>query len=157
MVNVNPREAFEAVKRGDLAAATLMDPWITLAEKLGFQKVAETHYQGSEIASAELDDATWARIAAVLSEAVKRINADKKRYLHYLIDALPEQYRSLITADDFHLPRLRYVDPAPYGRDEFEQTYAWLVSWGLVKDDASFDALVVNRIPERVAPLAVPA
>jgi NitT/TauT family transport system substrate-binding protein len=153
VVNVGPQEAYEAVGRGDLAAAALMDPWITLAEKNGYQKIAETHYQGSEIATAELDEATWGRITAVLSHAVKLINADKKKYLHHLINGLPPQYASQITPDDFHLPRLRYVEPAPYGQEEFQQTYDWLVSWGLVKSDSSFDELVINKIPRIVEPV----
>jgi NitT/TauT family transport system substrate-binding protein len=78
---------------------------------------------------------------------VRLINADKRKYVHYLIEALPPQYARLITPEDFHLPRLRYVDPEPYAREEFEQTYAWLVSWGLVNDGCSFEQLVDNRIP----------
>jgi NitT/TauT family transport system substrate-binding protein len=77
---------------------------------------------------------------------VQLINADKKKYVHYLIDSLPEKYRKLITVDDFHLPRLRYVDPSPYTREEFDQTNDWLVKWDLVQADSKFDALVDTRL-----------
>jgi len=146
-VHMSIRDAYEAVRSGELAAVSLMDPWITLAEKEGFQKIIETHYVGSEIAADGVDPEAWELAHRALAEAVRRINADKRKYLHYLIDALPEPYRGRITADDFHLPRLRYVDAEPYSREDFDQTYKWLVSWGLVSDDAKFDELVDNRIP----------
>lgn len=145
-VHIETPEGYEAVRTGELAAITIMEPWITLAEKEGFQKIAEAHYVGTEIASDEVDAASWAALDRALTKAVRLINADKRRYVHYLIESLPEKYRGRITPDDFHLPRLRYVEPAPYSRDEFEQTNAWLRSWGLVPPDTRFDRLVDNRI-----------
>lgn len=145
VVNVSPREGYEAVLDGRLDAVTLMDPWLTLAEKNGFQKIAEAHYTGAEIASPEVDADTWQQITAVLSDAVRLINADKRRYLHHLIDALPDGYRQQLTPQDFYLPRLRYVAPSPYDREEFQQTYDWLVGWGLIPANASFESLVDNR------------
>jgi NitT/TauT family transport system substrate-binding protein len=148
VVNIAIEEGYEAVKRGELAAISLMDPWITLAEKEGLQKIIETHYVGTEIASDDVDAASWEAANRALHDAVVLINADKRKYLHYLIDALPERYAKLISADDFHLPRLRYVDPEPYAREDFDQTNEWLVSWGLVNDDSAFDKLVDNLLPE---------
>jgi len=145
VVNVSPHEGYEAVRDGRLAAVTLMDPWLSLAEKNDFQKIIEAHYTGSEIASPEVDAQTWQEITVVLKEAVKRINADKRKYLHYLIDALPDGYRQQLTPDDFHLPRLRYIDPSPYDREEFQSTYDWLVGWDLIPPNLGFEQLVDNR------------
>jgi NitT/TauT family transport system substrate-binding protein len=146
LVHVDTPTGYEAVRKGELDAITIMDPWITLAEKEGFQQIAEAHYLGAEIASAEVDDASWEAINRAQRKAIQLINADKKKYLHYLIDSLPAQYRGRITPDDFHLPRLRYVDPAPYSREEFDQTNNWLVKHGLVHPDSNFESLVTNRI-----------
>jgi len=145
-VHMSIKDAYEAVRSGELAAVSLMDPWITVAEKEGFQRIIETHYVGSEIAADGVDQEAWEAAQRALKEAVRLINADKRKYVHYLIEALPERYANLIGPDDFHLPRLRYVDAEPYSREEFEQTYEWLVSWGLVSNEARFDALVDNRI-----------
>lgn len=147
VVHLSIQEGYEAVKRGELAAVSLMDPWITVAEKEGLQKIIETHYVGTEIASEDVDAEAWEAANRALYDAVRLINADKRKYVHYLIEALPEQYAKLITPNDFHLPRLRYVDPEPYSREEFDQTNDWLVSWGLVNDDSAFDKLVENRLP----------
>lgn len=146
LVHLSHIDGYEAVRRGDIAAVTLMEPWITLAEKEGFQRIVETHYQGSEIASPEVAPETWAAVHRAVAKATERLNADKKKYLHYLIAALPEQYRDKVTAEDFHLPRLRYVEPAAYDEREFQQTYDWLVGWGLIAPNADFTDLVDNRV-----------
>lgn len=150
-VNIAHAEGYEAVRNGELAAVSLMDPWITLAEKEGFQKIAETHYLGTEIAAPEVDEERWEAIQRALKKAVARINADKLKYVPYIIEALPEKYRGLITPTDFHLPRLRYVDPAPYDTAEFEQTQDWLVSWGLNSEDATYQNLVDEKLYKALA------
>ncbi|MBB5753128.1 ABC transporter substrate-binding protein [Prosthecomicrobium pneumaticum] len=142
----------EAVRRGDVAAIALTEPWLTVAEKQGFQKVIETHYAGSEIAGPELDADTYAAMRRAEIRAVDLINADKKRFLPYLIAALPEGVRETVTPDDFWLPRLRFVEPEPYTRDEFERAYAWIRSWDLIGPGTDFADIVDNRfLPESVA------
>lgn len=146
VVNMAHQEGYEAVRSGEIAAVSLMDPWITLAEKEGFQKIAETHYVGTEIAAPDVDAETWEAIHRALKKAVVLINADKKKYVPLILAALPDKYRGLVTPDDVHLPRLRYVDPAPYDEQEFQQTYDWLVSWGLAEDGSGFDRLVSKEL-----------
>lgn len=148
-------DGYEAVRRGEIAAVTLMEPWITLAEKEGFQRVVEAHYQGSEIASPEVDPDSWTRANRAVARAVKIFNEDKRKWVHHLIEGLPPQYAKLITPDDFYLPRLRYVAPAPYDVEEFQGTYDWLVSWNLIGENCGYHDLVDNRIsaPEEVAEL----
>ena len=64
----------------------------------------------------DYDEATFAAINRVVGKAVDMLNADKRRYLPYLINdprhaAALAQYGGL-TPDDFHLPRRRYVKAA---------------------------------------------
>jgi len=140
------QQRWEALERGDVDAATLMEPWITLAEKTGYKKIVETHYLGVENISPDLDRATLEQIMRALRGAVTRINADTKRHVHHLLDEIPEQYRRQLTADDFYLPRLRYVDPAPYAEEEFERARRFMVEWDLIAPDATYDKLVANVI-----------
>ena len=70
----------------------------------------------------------------------------KTSIVHYLLEEIPEKYSKQISADDFYLPRLRYVETAPYTKDEFERAYNWMVTWDLVGADATYDDLVCNRI-----------
>jgi hypothetical protein len=55
-------------------------------------------------------------------------------------------FDAVCTPADFHLPRLRYTAPRPYPPEEFARTYAWMVSWGLIPADATYERLVDNRI-----------
>jgi NitT/TauT family transport system substrate-binding protein len=135
-------DGLNAVLSGDVAAIALSEPWLTVAEKQGFQKVIETHYAGAEIAAPEIDKITYSAINRVLKQAVKRINDDKRKYLHYLVDSVPAEYRALITPDDFHLPRLRFIDPEPYSLEEFARAYEWMRSWNLIASDVRYEQVV---------------
>lgn len=146
-VHVGPTEQrYEAVARGDVAAATLMEPWMTLAEKNGFKKIIETHYLGVENISPDLDRATLDKLLRALRTAVRVINADKRKHVHHLLDEMPATYRAQIGTDDFYLPRLRYVDPAPYAEEEFERARRFMIEWDLIAPAATYDRLVANVI-----------
>ena len=140
-----PLERYEALLRGEVDAVGLMEPWIALAEKNGCKSVGEAHYIGSDIAAADMDAETYAGLQRAMSRAVARFNADKKKYLHYLIDEVPPELGRL-TPEDFHLPRLRYTEPGPYSEAEFRRTYEWMLSWDLIDEDMTYEDLVENRI-----------
>lgn len=145
MIHAGPvEERYAALERGDIQAATLMEPWITLAEKNGCKKIIETFYLGVENVAFDLPPEVFQGLMRAVRKAVKHINADKKRYLPYLLVEMPEKYRRQITPDDFYLPRLRYVDPAPYTREEFTRASDWMKSWDLVAPDAAYERLVAN-------------
>ncbi len=80
-----------------------------------------------------------------MSAAVKLFNADKKKYLHYLIEEIPPELGHL-TPDDFHLPRLRYTEPSLYLESEFRRSKEWMESWDLINDSSSYEDLVDCRI-----------
>lgn len=139
------QERYEALMNKELDAITLMEPWISLAQKHGCKRIAETHYQGVENATREmLESDMWERVQRALRKAVALINEDPKRYVHYMIDEIPEKYRAELTLDDFYLPRLRYANPEPYEQAEFERRLEWMVSWDLVGKDADYSTLVCN-------------
>lgn len=147
VVHAGPVEQrYEMLINREVDGATLMEPWITLAEKKGFKKIIETFYLGVENVSRDMDPNTWERLTRAVRKAVRRINADKKKYIPYMIDEMPPEYAREITPDDFYLPRLRYVDPAPYTQDEFERAYRWMLTWDLVGSEASYGRLVSNMV-----------
>jgi hypothetical protein len=43
--------------------------------------------------------------------------------------------------------RKRIVKPEPYTREEFDRAYAWMKSWDLIADGATFEDIVDNRMP----------
>jgi NitT/TauT family transport system substrate-binding protein len=56
-----------------------------------------------------------------------------------------------LTPDDFHLPRLRYSYTTPYTDEIVEDTYNWMVRWGLLTGAACSAELIDNRLPEAAA------
>ena len=140
------RERYEALMRGTVEAATLMEPWMAMAEKNSCRKLIEGHYLGVENMPYDMDPKLSEALTRAIRKAVRLINADKKKYVHYLIDEMPPEYAKRLTPDDFYLPRLRYVDPAPYTQEEFEKAYNWMLSWDLVGPNASYEKLVCNAV-----------
>ena len=139
-------ERYEAMMSGETDAATLMEPWVTLAHKNGCKEIVGTFYQGTENSSASLDPKIWDAAMRAVKKAVKLINTDKRRHVHYMIDEIAPQYAKQLTPDDFYLPRLRYVDPAPYTKEEFDRAYNWMLTWDLVGPNANYEKLVCNRV-----------
>jgi NitT/TauT family transport system substrate-binding protein len=137
---------YEAMMDGTVDAAMLMEPYIALAEKQGCHEVVSGFYVGSEMFAPAVDPETAAGLNRAIKKAVHLINADKRKYVHHLIADLPPEMRSLLTPEDFHLPRLRYIEPRPYPAEEFERTYRWMRSWDLIAEGASYDRLVDARV-----------
>lgn len=140
------RERYEAMMSGEIDAATLMEPWISLAEKKGAKKLIETHYFGVENAAADMDPEILAALNRGIKRAVKLINADKRKYVRHMIDEMPEEYARQLSADDFYLPRLRYVDPVPYSQEQFQRAFDFMVRYDLVGADADYSKLVCNTM-----------
>ena len=141
----SPRMRYEALANGEVQVAALMEPWSTLAEVNGFNRIVEAFYYGSDIGSDAMDTESYTALTRAIGEAVRRINADKRKYLHYFIDEVPEELGHL-EPDDFTLSRLRFIEPVAYSKQEFDKTYEWMVSWGLVDENTPFEKLVDNRI-----------
>src|SRR5262245_28032041 len=77
---------FQALLSGEVQAVTLTEPHISLAEKLGCRIICTSFYHGTEVASDRVDAETYAAFNRAVREAVKRINADKSKYMHHFID-----------------------------------------------------------------------
>ncbi|MPZ49268.1 MAG: ABC transporter substrate-binding protein [Dehalococcoidia bacterium] len=140
------RLRYQALMDGTVDAATLMEPYTALAESQGCRPIIEGYYAGSEISAPDVDEETNQAINRAVCAAVDRINADKARYVRYLIDDLPDELRGLVRPSDFRLARLHYVYPRPYPEDEFERTRRWMLSWGLVPESACYEDLVDTKI-----------
>ncbi len=136
-----PKQRFDALTNGTVGAAALMEPWVSVAEKLGYKVIAEAYYEGAEVATPSLDPETYGAIDRAIKRAVVKINADKTPYLHYLCDEVPADICDLQPAD-LHLPRLRYNDPRPYTEAEYNYIHDWMVSWGLLEEESDYDKII---------------
>lgn len=140
---------FQALRDGKVDAIAIMEPWVTVSEKLGYKILAEAHYVGLEIASPDMDPDTFGAINRAVAKAARKLTVNPYPYVHYLIETVPPEIVSLVP-QDFNRNRLRYVEPSFYSREDFERTYQWMIKWGLIGDDKSFGSLVDNRIASTV-------
>ena len=135
------KERLEAASRGEVAAVSLMEPWISIAEKRGLRVLMESHSTRSEAAGDELDGPTLAKMFRAEAEAAKAIEKNPDRYARYLL----EEAGGLIELKDLKLSRIVNAPPEPYTRERFEHTYQWTVGWGLVAPGATYENTVDNR------------
>jgi NitT/TauT family transport system substrate-binding protein len=135
-------QRLEALRRGELAAATFNEPWISVAQKQGFRIIMESHSTRSEAAGEEMDGPTLAAMFRAEAAAAAMINANPARYAHYIT----EEARGLLEPHELQAWRLLYAPPAPYTRERFERTYQWMLGYPeLVAPGATYESIVDNR------------
>jgi NitT/TauT family transport system substrate-binding protein len=131
----------EALKQGKVAAVSLMEPWISVAQKMGLRILIESHSTRSEAASDELDGKTLAAMFRAQARAVKDLEKDPTPYIHYFI----RETGGLLEPKDFQDWRLLHAAPQPYTRERWEDTYNWSVKWNMVVPGATYENIVDNR------------
>ena len=135
-------ERMEAVRRGEVAAANVMEPWISVAEKQGFRVLMESHTTRAEAASDDLDGPTLAAMFRAQARAAEMINNDPSKYVHYFVD----EAKGHLESQDLNTSRLLYASPAPYTAERFEDTYRWMRSYpDLIASGATYEEVVDNR------------
>src|SRR5688500_9279407 len=80
------RERIEALSRGDVAAVSLMEPWISIAEKRGLRVLMESHSTRSEAAGDELDGPTLAKMFRAEAAAAEAIDRNPEKHARYLVE-----------------------------------------------------------------------
>jgi NitT/TauT family transport system substrate-binding protein len=135
------KERLEAVAKGEIAAASLMEPWISVAEKRGLRVLMESHSTRSEAAGEELDGPTLSKMFRAEAAAADAIERNPEKYAHYLV----EEAGGLLALKDLKLSRILNAPPEPYTRERFDHTYQWTLGWGLVPAGATYENTVDNR------------
>ncbi|MFL4985443.1 MAG: ABC transporter substrate-binding protein [Xanthobacteraceae bacterium] len=134
-------ERVKALRNGDIAAVSLMEPWISVAEKDGLRVIIESHSTRSEAAGDELDGLTLQKMFRAEAAAADAIQNDPGKYAHYLI----EEAGGLLGPKDLKVARILNAPPEPYTRERFDHTYQWTLGWGLVAPGATYENTVDNR------------
>ncbi|HEX6266367.1 MAG TPA: hypothetical protein VFZ81_05670 [Burkholderiales bacterium] len=135
------KERIEALSRGEVAAVSLMEPWISIAEKRGLRVLMESHSTRSEAAGDELDGPTLAKMFRAEAEAARAIQKNPERHARYLI----EEAGGMLEMKDLDLSRILNAPPEPYTRERFDHTYRWTLGWNLVAPGATYENTVDNR------------
>jgi NitT/TauT family transport system substrate-binding protein len=142
-----PSERYRAMMNGTVDACSVREPWITVAEKNGCRLIVQGFYNGTDTATPEISVEAYAAINRALSEAVRRINANKRGYLHYFIDNEKGAEVKALTTDDFNLNRIIFVEPGkPIPEEQLMRTYEWMVSWNLIDEGHEVQDLVNTQV-----------
>jgi NitT/TauT family transport system substrate-binding protein len=131
----------EAVQSGKIAAASLMEPWISVAQKRGLRILVESHSTRSEAAGDDLDGPTLKKMFRAQARAVELIERDPTRFVHYLV----AETGGLLEPHELQTWRLLHAPPQPYTRERFDDTYNWTVKWNMTVPGATYANTVDNR------------
>jgi NitT/TauT family transport system substrate-binding protein len=131
----------EALRQGKVAAVSLMEPWISYAQKLGLRILIESHSTRSEAAGDDLDAATLKKMFRAQARAVELLEKDSRPYVKYLV----AETGGLLEPHEFQHWRLLHAPPQPYTRERFDDTYNWTVGWNMTVPGATFENTVDNR------------
>ena len=134
-------QRIESLKMGTVAAVSLMEPWISVAEKEGLRVLMESHSTRAEAAGDDLDGPTLAAMFRAQARACEVLAKDPTPYIHYFVN----ETGGRLDAADFRHERLLHAPPQPYTRERWDDTYNWTVGWDMTMANASFEDIVDNR------------
>src|SRR5262249_56505376 len=117
------RFRFDLLTKGEIDATTMTEPYVSLAEKKGYRVVCTAFYHGTQVGTDAIDAETMSAYNRAVSEAVRRIKADKLRYLQYFIDyhKATDPEIGTLTVNDLRESRLVVCEPAAIPAGELER------------------------------------
>jgi ABC-type nitrate/sulfonate/bicarbonate transport system substrate-binding protein len=152
----SPAERFAGLMRGDFEATVLQEPWITVAEKAGCRLVSTTFFHGTWVAVPGVSVEAYAALLRALTRAVRRIKADKRRYVGYFIrDWSGHSEVTSLAPDDFNLGRIQLKEPEPIPEAEARWAWDWMASWGLLQGPFDAAAQIDRRLEQQAHELAI--
>jgi hypothetical protein len=139
-----PGRRLLALRAGDVAAATLLDPEIPLAAAEGFVPLATGEFRTLFWVSPDIPPEVLSAYFHALRRADRALRESPDRYLHLWARNVPPALAGPHDYARFGLGELLVFEPYP--RDVYKQTVAFARRWGLaghMREDA-FDALAAE-------------
>ena len=132
----------EALREGQVAAVSLMEPWISVAQKWGLRILIESHSTRSEAAGDDLDGADAGEDVPGAG-AGGRAAGEGPDALH----PLPRRARPAASSSrtSSRPGACCTPPPQPYTRERFDDTYNWTVKWNMTVPGATYENTVDNR------------
>ena len=134
-----PEVRLDALKRGEVRAATVMEPYISLALKQGAHIVALTFYRGAEVVASDLRPEHRDAYFAAIDKAVDLINGNFEKYAHHITQETKGALRPEQLDDRF----VRYTHVERYEEKKFEPAYDWMKQHGFTAGANTHQTLVV--------------
>src|SRR5689334_17117856 len=113
------RFRYDLLLKGEIDATTMTEPYVSLAEKQGCRVICTAFYHGTQVGTDAIDVETMSAYNRAVTEAVRRIQNDKRKYLQYFIDyhKAKDPEVGTLTVDDLREGRLVVCEPAPIPAD----------------------------------------
>jgi NitT/TauT family transport system substrate-binding protein len=134
-------QRLQALKDGKVAAVSLMEPWISVAQKEGLRILIESHSTRAEAAGDELDGETLRKMFRAQARAVEALEKDPRPFIKYFV----AETGGRIEERDFQSWRLLHGPPTEYTRERFDDEYNWTVKWNMTVPGATYENTVDNR------------
>ena len=122
--------------------SSLMEPWISVAQKWGMRILIESHSTRSEAAGDDLDGADAAQDVPRRRRAPARCSRRTRRRTS---TTSSRETGGLLEPNEFQTWRLLHAPPQPYTRERFDDTYNWTVKWNMTVPGATYENTVDNR------------
>ncbi|MET0147241.1 MAG: nitrate ABC transporter substrate-binding protein [Ilumatobacteraceae bacterium] len=128
----------DELKAGQLRAITTMEPFISLALKEGAHVIASSFYRGAQVFAESVPvEAQQAYVRAV-NEAADLLNADLDSYRHLITEWAGDR----LAPDELRQEYFRFTHAKEYSQQRFDESYAWMASWGLAVGDKSYEQII---------------
>ncbi|WP_424813190.1 ABC transporter substrate-binding protein [Roseococcus sp. YIM B11640] len=138
-----PETRLRKLRDGEVRAAAVMEPWISLGLKQGAHIVALSFYRGAEVVSPHLNEAQREAFFRALDQAVDLINADFGTYAHHLTKATDGALTpGELAANYGHFIRYRHAQR--YEEGLFTPAYNWMHDRGYSEGKNTHASLVVS-------------
>jgi ABC-type nitrate/sulfonate/bicarbonate transport system substrate-binding protein len=134
-------QRLQALREGKVAAVSLREPWISVAQKQGLRILIESHSTRAEAAGDELDGETLKKMFRAQARAVEALEKDPSPFIKYFV----AETGGLIEERDFQAWRLLNGPPTEYTRERFDDEYNWTVKWNMTVPGATYENTVDNR------------
>lgn len=131
----------KALHEGKVQAVSLMEPWISVAQKQGLRILIESHSTRAEAAGDELDTETLKKMFRAQARGVEALEKDPTPFVKYLV----AETGGLLEPHELQAWRLLHGPPTPYTRERWDDTYNWTVKWDMTIPGATYENTVDNR------------
>lgn len=135
-----PSHRYDQAKSGAVRAATVMEPFISLALKDGGHIIALTFYRGAEVIHPKFTNEQRQAYFTALNEAVDLIKTDFGKYAHHIVKITKGRLQPHELGQQF----IHYVPAENYELEKFDSAYEWMESWKLTSGKNSHATLVAS-------------
>lgn len=135
----SPRLRLAALRSGQSRAAMLMEPFLGVALKEGAHLLGTYFYRGSQVVAPHLGQERRDAYIVAVNQAVDLINGRPWR------ESARHVVREVggdLAPEELGRSHVRYTHAQPFAPKRFQESYAWMKSWGLTEGRNDYGSLL---------------